>query len=71
MMHGEMVDEQIILVVNNIGRFYIPCAVIQNNVGRLYTELGFWLSCQIFVEADDGIQIATLLLGRVVVIPRQ
>ena len=43
-MHGKVIHQQIILVVEDIRGFYIPCAVVQDNVGGLYAELGFGLT---------------------------
>ena len=70
-MHGKVIYEQVVVVVEDVGRLHIPGAVVQNDVGGLDAQVGFRLIEEVLVESYNGVELPAHVLLRVVVVPTE
>ena len=68
-MHHEVIDEQVVLIINNVGGFHLPQTVFEYDVRGYDTHVGLGLVVEVVVELDDAVHLSADLLSGVVVVP--
>ena len=68
-MHHEVIDEQVVLIINNVGGFHLPQTVFEDDVRGYDTHVGLGLVVEVVVELDDAVHLSADLLCGIVVVP--
>ena len=56
--HQEVVDQQTVLMIDDVGGLHIPCTLMENDVGRQDAQMGLGYVLEIVIELDDAVHLS-------------
>ena len=67
--HQEVVDQQTVLMIDDVGGLHIPCTLMENDVGRQDAQMGLGFVIQVVIELDDAVHLSADPFLLTVVVP--
>ena len=67
----EMVDEQVVFGIEDVGGFHIPDGIVEDDVRGLHADVGLGLLREVAVEGGDGVEFAAHAVGLFAVVPAE